>query len=43
MQFKGEEHESMIPFSELRSETQNEDSSFALVIRSVARSLNRTP
>jgi hypothetical protein len=37
MESKGEEHESMIPFTELPPETQAEDSPFVVAIRSVAR------
>ena len=41
MQSKVDGHESMIPFSELPAETQNEESPFVLAIRSVARRLDR--
>lgn len=34
---KGEDHETLVPFSELSSETQSEDSPFVLAIRQVAR------
>ena len=38
MQANGKRHESMVPFDELPSDTQAEDSPFVLAIRSVARS-----
>ena len=34
---KGENHESLVPYSELSSDTQSEDSPFVLAIRIVAR------
>ncbi len=34
---KGEDHETLVPFSELSSDTQSEDSSFVIAIRTVAR------
>ena len=40
---KGEEHESMVPFTELPPGTQGEDSPFVLAIRSVARKLKQEP
>lgn len=38
MASRGEEHESMVPFAELPSETQGEDSPFVVAIRLVAKS-----
>ncbi len=38
MASKGEDHESMVPFNQLPTETQAEDSPFVEAIRSVARS-----
>ena len=34
---KGEDHESLVPYSELSSDTQSEDSPFVVAIRIVAR------
>lgn len=34
---KGEDHETLVPFSELSSGTQSEDSPFVVAIRTVAR------
>jgi hypothetical protein len=41
MESNGEEHESMVPFFELPTKTQAEDSPYVLAIRSVARKLNQ--
>ena len=40
MEARGQEHESMVSFSELPSETRGEDSPFVLAIRKVARRAN---
>lgn len=40
MTSKGEQHDSMTPFSELPLETQAEDSPFVIAIRTVARLRN---
>ena len=39
----GEDHESLVPFSELSSETQSEDSPFVVAIRTVTRAMERNP
>lgn len=43
MEIRGETHESMIPFSELPSSTQAEDSPFAVAIRRAAKTLGLHP
>jgi hypothetical protein len=43
MSSRGEDHESMVPFSELSSDTQAEDSPFVGAIRNVARKLKAEP
>ena len=43
MEFNGEEHKSMVPFTELPPDTQAEDSPFVIAIRSVARKLTPGP
>lgn len=40
---KGEDHESLVLFSELSPDTQSEDSPFVVAIRTVARSTGRNP
>ena len=41
MAIKGEDHQSMVPFSQLPPETQAEDSPFVLAIRQVARAIGK--
>jgi hypothetical protein len=43
MESKGEEHESMVPFTALPSGKQGEDSPFVRAIRGVARKLKQEP
>jgi len=40
---KGEDHESLVPFSELSPDTQSEDSPFVVAIRTVARTRGQNP
>jgi hypothetical protein len=43
MESSGEEHESMVPFSERPTDTQAADSPFVIAIRSVAQRLRTDP
>jgi hypothetical protein len=38
---KGEQHESLVPFSNLSTDTQSEDSPFVVAIRMIARTTER--